>query len=165
MTTTSLHPDVLDLVELSPVEDILLAVLRPALTSVSVTTLVEEGIEFPAVIVRTIGSWGSWGADPRFTDTTSVEVHVFCDGVNADEDCSLLSDAVRVVLRDAVNTVVEGRGWLTEATMIDRFKRVADWATATGPVQYADLPSGVVRWQATYHIEMRKAKPRLFPLD
>jgi hypothetical protein len=34
--------------------------------------------------------------------------------------------------------------------------RQSDWATSSGPVQYADLPSGFYRYQTNYTVKMRR---------
>lgn len=163
--SSSLDPEVLALVEMSPVEDLLLALLRSRLPSVDVNTRVKtnQTQSLPFVLVRSTGSWGDWGGDPRFLDASSVEIHAFCEGINADEDANLLSEAVRVILRDSLNVVVPGRGHLIHVEMLDRPRRTPDWATSTGPVQYADLPTGVERWEATYRVAIRKPASKPFP--
>jgi hypothetical protein len=152
---------VLALVEMSPVEDLLLHLLRDKLTGVQVNSLIADDQTFPLVVVRNTGAWGDWGGDERFLDAGSVVVHTFAEGLNADSDAALLAEAVRVTLRDSVNAVVPGRGYISKQKMLSRPRRVTDWATATGPVQYADLPTGVTRYETTYEIEIRKpaAKP------
>jgi hypothetical protein len=154
---TSLHPDIHNLVQLRPIEDLLLAVLRPALTNVSVQTLVFDDQTFPFVLIRTNGDWGSWGGDPRFIDTAQVNVQVYCEGLNADEDAAILSEAVRVTLIANVNRVFPGIGHMTKADMTQRPRRAADWASATGPVQYADLPTSVFRYETLYEISVKRA--------
>lgn len=148
--------EVLELVRLKPIEDLLLEVLRPRLPGVSVQTLVNDDQTFPFVLVRTNGDWGSWSGDPRFIDTAQLNIQVYCDGLNADSDAALLSEAVRVILSDAVNMVVPGYGYLTKADLSQRPRRVADWASSTGPVQYADLPTGVYRYESIYEIAVRR---------
>lgn len=153
---TSLPESVLRLVEMTPVEDLLLAVLREGLPDVPIQTLIQPNQDFPFVLIRSTGSWGTWQGDARFIDSSTVDVHAFCDGLNADTDANLLSEAVRVVLRDSVNKVHPGKGHLVSVEMLDRPKRSPDWATSVGPVQYADLPTGVERWETSYRITLRK---------
>lgn len=147
----------LALVQMKPIEDLLLTVLRPALTDVSVQTLVFDDQPFPFVLIRTNGDWGSWAGDARFIDTAQVNVQVYCEGLNADEDAALLSEAVRVVLVGAVNQVIPDIGHMTKCEMQQRPRRAADWASATGPVQYADLPTGVIRYETLYEISVKRA--------
>lgn len=153
---SSLPPSVLGYVEMSPIEDLLLSLLRDALPDVSVQTLINQQQTFPFVMIRSTGSWGTWDGDERFIDVSTVEIHAFCEGINADEDANLLSEAVRVILRDSVNKVVVGKGYIISVEMQDRPKRSPDWATSVGPVQYADLPTGVERWETSYRVTIRK---------
>jgi hypothetical protein len=160
--TSSLPAGVLSLIEMSPVEDLMLALFREALPDVKVQTLIEGKQVFPFILIRSSGSWGSWEGDPRFIDSSTVEIHAFCEGVNADEDANLLSEAARVILRDSKNKVVPGKGYLISVEMLDRPKRSPDWQASVGPVQYADLPTGVERWEATYRVTIRKPANKPF---
>ncbi len=56
-----------------------------------------------------------------------------------------------------------GRGHLTRVQMTSAPRRVTDWATATGPVQYADLPTGVWRYETQYRIGIRKPHTTRLP--
>lgn len=152
----SLPQEILDLVEMEPVEDLILAVLRDRITTVPVKSLIEEDQTFPAIVARRGGSWGDWDGDPRFLDSGQIEVFAFTDGLEGDKEAAQLSDAVRVVLRDAVNKVFPGLGYLTKVNLISAPKMVPDWDTAVGPVQYADLPTGVTRYESVYAVEIRK---------
>lgn len=147
----------LALVQMRPIEDLLLAILRPLLTDVRVQSLIEDDQQFPAVLIRTNGDYGSWSGDERFIDTCQVNVQSFCEGLNSDEDAALLSEAVRVILIGAVNRVVPGIGHMTKCEMVQRPRRAADWASATGPVQYADLPTTVFRYETLYEISVKRA--------
>lgn len=159
---SSLPPQVLSLVEMRPAEDLLLDLVTPLLPGVNVGSLIADDQTFPFVLIRNVGAWGEWDGDPRFLDSAQVNVHVFCDGINADEDAALLSEAVRVVFNDIKNIVVPGKGHVVRVEMMERPRRVADWATATGPVQYADLPSGTVRYETIYHFIIRKPATKPF---
>lgn len=161
--TSSLDPAILALVEMSPIEDLLLALLAGKLPGCQVKTLIADDQTFPLVLARNTGDWGTWSGDERFLDAGQVTVHTFCEGVNADEDAALLAEAVRVILRDSINEVVPNRGHLTEVSMVARPRKVTDWATATGPVQYADLPTGVMRYETIYHVAIRKPRLKPFP--
>lgn len=166
MTVSSLPPDVLALVEFSPVEDVILPILRRRIPSVTFQTLIEDEERFPFVLVRRAPSLGGFDGDERFVDVANLVVHTYTDGLNADEDGALLSEAVRVALRDAGrrNEGAPGRGYLTRTVLTSTPRRVTDWATATGPVQYADLPTGVWRYETTYEVEVRRPRSPIFPL-
>lgn len=153
---TTLPASILSKVEMSPVEDLLLALLRDNLPDVQIKTRIADDQTFPAVLVRSAGSWGTWAGDERFLDAAQVEIHTYADGPNSEEDAANLAEAVRVTLRDSKNVVVPRRGHIVVCEMTSRPQRRADWATATGPVQYADLPTGVTRYETTYHIIIKK---------
>jgi hypothetical protein len=160
-----LPPEIKALAELSPVEDLMLAVLRKGLPGIRVNSLISADQTFPAVIVRRIPNFGEWTGDPRFTDSALVAVHAFCADPDGDEDAAVLSEAVRVVLRDNVRSqrVYPGLGHLTQVDMTSAPRRAADWATSSGPVQYADLPTGVWRYETTYDVVIRKPRQRPYP--
>lgn len=163
MEDTSLPQSVLDLVELSPVEDILLHILRTDLPDIPVVSLIAEDPPPTFVLVRRLHGFGQWTGDPRFTDAARFSIHTYTADPDGDEKGALLSEAVRVVMRNAWldHRQVPGRGSIISIRMTNEPTRVADWATASGPVQYADLPSGVFRYETMYDIAIRK--PRTNP--
>jgi len=153
----ALPQEILDLIEMHPVEDLVLALLRQRITSVPVQSQINDDQTFPAIVIHRgdlIGQW--WGGDPRFIDHARLDVFCFTEGIDADTDGSLLSEAVRNALRGSINQVVPGLGHLTEVTMTSAPRNAADWDTATGPVQYADLPAEVVRYSTTFALSIRK---------
>jgi hypothetical protein len=161
-----LPPEIKALAELSPVEDLMLAILRDGLPGIQVNSLIAKDQTFPLVLVRRDPSFGNWQGDTRFLDAARVAVHAFCQDPDGDEDAAILSEAVRVVIRDAwlSQKVVPSRGHITRVDLASAPRRVTDWATSTGPVQYADLPTGVWRYEATYDIEIRKPRTRPYPI-
>ena len=152
--------------EFAPVEDLLLAVLRENIPDVSIQPVIQADQTFPFVTVRRSPTMGSYQGDSRFTDWAEVTINAFCSDPNGDEDAAILSEAVRVVLRDAAfeRKVYPGLGYITRAELISAPRRAADWATATGPVQYADLPTGTWRYESRYEVEIRKPSARPYPL-
>lgn len=155
---SSLDPEVLALVEMGPVEDLILAILRQAFIKTPVRAGISDHQTFPVITVRRADSFGEWDGDPRFLDSASILISTFAQGLQADEDAALLGEAVRVVLYKAQREqlVIPGKGHLTKVDMTHSPRNVPDWATATGPVQYADLPTGVERYEARYQISIRK---------
>lgn len=153
-----LPPEVVALAERSPVEDFLLDLYRAELAGIQTNTLIADDQTFPFLLVRRVPGLGENRGDPRFVDSATVSVQAFVEDPNGDEDAAILSEAARVVLRDAwlSNKVVPGRGHITTFEMSSAPRRVTDWATASGPVQYADLPSGVWRYEAQYHLTIRR---------
>jgi hypothetical protein len=149
---------VLSRLELSPIEDVMLAVLREDFPDMPVVSLIPKAPTFPFLLVRKSRGMGEWAGDPRFTDACAIEVQVFTQDPDGDEAGALVSEAVRVALRDAwlSHRRVPGRGSIIEIRMTDEPRRVTDWATAAGPVQYADLPAGVWRYETTYSVSIRR---------
>lgn len=150
---------VYDLAEYRPVEDVVLPILRPRLGGVPVYSLIPDGAdELPFVLVRRNHTERSWQGDERgWLDMAYVTIHTLTQDPDGDEQGAVLSEAVRVVLRDAAR-----KGWATEdgvrlstVQLVSEPRRVADWATATGPVQYADLPTGTWRYEALYRMRLR----------
>lgn len=157
---SALPPSVLALCELSPVEDILLAILREGLPDVPVYSLIPEEAPPAFVLARRLHGMGSWDGDPRFTDSGRFFVHTFTSDPDGDEKGALLSEAVRVVLRNAwlAHKNLPGLGSIISIKMLSEPSRKTDWATASGPVQFADLPTGFWRYESTYDIKIRKPR-------
>jgi hypothetical protein len=155
-----LPPHIRALAELSPVEDILLYALRQGLPGIQVQSLINLHQVFPMVLVRRLPQFGDWAGDDRFTDIADISLNAICEDPDGDTDAALLSDAARVVLRDAWlgSFVVPGRGHITRVNMTSAPRRATDWATATGPVQYAALPTGVHRYESQFRVSIRKAR-------
>lgn len=164
MTFESALPDsVLQLVEMTGTEDLILALLRDALPDIACQTLIARGQTFPFILVRRNGDYGEWDGDPRFLDAAQIDIHVYvAEGVNTHSDAQLLSEAVRVTLRDSINKVVPGYGYLVKCDMKNSPRYSPDWAPSVGPVQYADLPEGVIRYQSLYDAVARKPATRPF---
>lgn len=154
------------LAELSPVEDLMLAILRDGLPGINVQSLIEDGQTFPLVTVRREPTFGGHTADPRFTDSAAVVVMTFVVDPNGDEDSAILSEVCRVLLRNAWldHRVIPGRGHITRIDMSSPPRQSSDWAQSSGPVQYASLPTGVWRYQARYSVEIRKPATTPYPV-
>lgn len=155
---TSLPQSVLDLIENNPVEDVLLAILRAGLPDSAVYSSIPEKTPPHFVLVRRLPGLGEWDGDQRgFVDDGRFAVHAFTQDPDGDWKGAILSEAVRVVLRNAwLNHWNEpDLGSVIRVHMIQEPSRVTDWATSAGPVQYADLPTGYWRYQSTYDIQIR----------
>ena len=147
---------VLSMVDFHPLEDIVLELLRARFPStIPVQSLIADRQMFPFILVRRADDWGRWDGD-SFVSSGTLAVHTFCEGLDADQDAALLGEAVRVALFDSINDVVPGKGHLTRIEPITFPRRMPDFATAVGPVQYADLPTGVVRYEARYDVSYRR---------
>lgn len=150
-------------VEMKPFEDVGLAVLRDAFPDIKVVSLIPNDAQTDndiLVLVRRASGWGTWNGDTRFVDEGALSVQVFTAGDDADERGALVSEAIRVAFRDAWRahrpTYYPGIGSLIRVDMLEEPVRKADWATASGPVQYADLPEGWFRYETIYSLRVRK---------
>lgn len=159
-------PAVAALAEFAPVEDVVLPVLREAMPDMPVQDRIWDDQTFPFILVRRNATSGIYRGDPRFTDWAAVAIHVFCLDPNGDQDAAILSEAVRVTMRDAATerSGVPGLGYIVRAELTSAPRRSSDWATASGPVQYADLPTACWRYEARYEVEIRKSHTRPYPL-
>lgn len=157
---TDLPQSVLDLVENKPVEDMLLAILRAGLPDVPVFSLIPEKPPEIFILVRRAPGIGDWSGDPRFTDTGRFDVHTYTGDPDGDWKGATLQEAIRVVLRNAWLGKFSSPelGSVIEIQMTSEPGRQTDWATSAGPVQYADLPTGFWRYEATYAIHIRKPR-------
>lgn len=153
-------PELLAYVEYTPLEDWIIRVLRPVLTphGISVQPQIPDEPELPLVLPRRMASFGSYDGDPRgLLDRYRFAVHVYVDNPNADQKAAVYSEIVRSILIKAGQS-----GWydpelgaITKITMTEAPARSSDWATSQGPVQYADLPVGVQRYETHYHLTAR----------
>lgn len=157
---TLIPQSIRDRAELSPVEDVALAILRRRIPEVRSQSLIEDDQQVPFILVRRSPELTGWRGDPRFTDVASIDIECIVEGPDADEDAALLSEVVRCAFRDAwlENDIYPGLGHLTNHEMTISPHRTPDWATATGPVQYADLPTGFTRYESTHRLDIRKPR-------
>lgn len=155
-----LPASVLELPELIPIEDIMLKILREGLPDISVWSLIPDVAVTPFVLVRRKAGMGDWSGDARFTDEGHVAIGVFTKDPDGDLKCSVLSEAVRVILRRAwlEHWSDPDLGSIISLKMTSEPSRQADWATSSGPVQYADLPAGHWRYESSYSIKLRKPR-------
>jgi len=144
-----------DRVEMLPVEDIILAVFADELPELPISSLIPFDLantDFFA-IVRRIPLMGNWGGDPRFLDKAQISIHVFARDPNADEKGAVISEAIRVTLRNAATkqTVYPDLGHVVKVEMRAEPAQKPDWASGS-----ADLPSGYFRHEAQYALTIRR---------
>lgn len=161
-TLTSLPDSVLQLADQAAAEDIALAIFRAGLPEVEVVSAIRSDQEFPVLLVRRLPSFAGFEGDIRFLESMDLAVHAITTGVDADQDAWILSKAAGVVLRDSW---LDGwsdpnLGSLSKVEVISAPRRVPDWATSLGPVQYADLPSNGIRYESRYHLVVRRPRNR-----
>lgn len=160
-------PDyIYEMAEYTPSIDVGLAILRDALPGIEVVSLLPDRADaLPLVLVR--DGVSSRVAPAYGLEIATLEIHVFTMDPPAHEAMAgapsgemqgaLLSEAVRVAFRDAwVNKrIYPGIAAIAKTTQERRPRRVSDFATSAGPVQYADLPTGYWRYESEYRIAYR----------
>lgn len=159
---TSLPESVLNLVENTPYEDMVLAILRRGLPEVPVYSLIPQSPPPFFILARRLQGIGNWSGDPRFTDFGRFFIHTFTQDPDGDSKGAALSEAVRVVLRNAwlEKWTFPNLGSVIEIKTSNEPSRVTDWATSAGPVQYADLPTGFWRYESIYVMKIRRPRSR-----
>lgn len=156
-------------VKYAPMEDVCLAILRRALPDVQVLSLVPDddapGVIDPGepadffILVRRAFQFGEWEGDGRgFVDSGGVEVHVYTHDPDGDLKGALISEAVRSIFERAAREKwrVDDTTSIHAIRMVIEPIRKPDWVSATGPVQYADLPESAWRYITTYQFKTRR---------
>lgn len=157
---------VYEMAEYTPSVEVGLAILRDALPGISVVSLLPDKADaLPMVLVR--DGVSSRVPPPYGLEIASLEIHVFTMDPPAHEAMagtpsgetqgSILSEAVRVAFRDAWanKRIYPGIAAIAKTTQEQRPRRVSDFATSAGPVQYADLPTGYWRHESEFRIAYR----------
>ena len=149
-------------VELTPIEDLILGVLRSKVPDFKFQSLIPDLDRVPFAQVRRLPGMGSYSGDGRFMDTGRFQINVFTKDPDGDQKGALISEGIRVVLREAwlEHWGNESLGYIVKLKLDSEPTRKSDWATSTGPVQYADLPTGHWRYESGYSIRIRKPSSR-----
>lgn len=127
---------------------------------IHIGTLFSEEINPPMIIARAerrSGAIAQAVSDDRFLHTAIVSISTITSGVDADEIGEELQEAIRVCMRQAQRNqiVVPNGGHIAAIANSSSPSRVSDFATSTGIVQYASLPSGWVRWESLWQLILR----------
>ncbi|NBK25238.1 MAG: hypothetical protein EOM68_24850 [Spirochaetia bacterium] len=146
----------------APAEKLALGLLRPHFEPMGVQVVDQHTKDFqlPLIIARATRQGGATGnipGDSRFIRSIRLQVTAIMDGVNADDRCSKLLEAVQHVIFNAWHnqTVVPGVGSITHFDNFTEPSRVSDFQTATNIVQYASLPRGDARYEQNFNILIR----------
>lgn len=141
-------------------EDVALDLLRRKLPEMHFVSLLTPAIDPPYALVREVTFYGEFSPDRRFIREYFITIETFTEGLESDVEGPLIHRAVEIeLLRAALGhePVVDGAGWLEEAALIEPARRVSDWASADGPVQFADLPQGWARHISTHRLTVKRA--------
>lgn len=155
-------PELIAKLRYQPVEVALLAILRPELEprGIKVHANVPGRPRIPFVLVRKLTFPGNWKGDPRgLVNKSQVAIHVYTQNPDGDLKGVVLGEIVSSILQDASDNHWSDPlfGAITKIEMKNEPTRQSDWATSSGPVQYADLPEGAWRYEAHYEITTRPA--------
>lgn len=148
-------------VQLQPAQAVFKAILSTAIAPIPVHIALPTNPTLPFVLVRRLPGMGDWNGDSRgLADVARMAIHVYADGnqgVNAEYAALTLSEIIRVKLREAWQAQWSdpALGALVKLRMTSEPSRVSDWATSSGPVQYADLPAGTWRYESHYMAVVR----------
>lgn len=162
MSFSNMMPRTTNLPIFGSLERLMLGIFEPYFegTDVNVTPLFEEGMALPCVVARNdpaAGSARAFRADFRFLRPAILSVDTITTGINADDDAAILQEACRIAMQEAweQQIVVPGVGYIAKIENSTSASRKSDWATSTGPVQYASLPRGATRYEANYRLLVR----------
>lgn len=152
------------------VEDLMIGLLRPWFARVKAAGGPEVHVysEYqadmipPYVLVlntRRTGIEAYETKDDEWARAAVLEVNTIAVGLNAEKDCSDLQESVRHCFLEAHRnqTVVPNAGVINQVTTPTLATRQTDWASASGPVQYAKLPHGASRYESRYRLIIRPA--------
>lgn len=166
-------PDyIYEMAEYSPSIDVGLAILREAFPDLAaaghiVSLIPNKADNLPLILVRDYFDGAQASNFGR--DAAPIEVMVFTEDPPLDEvlegapsgetQGAVLSEAIRVAMRDAWlrKAHYPGVAKIAHIRPLSRARRVTDWETPSGPVQYADLPTGYWRHESAYLITYKPA--------
>lgn len=155
-------PELVARIRYDPMEDIFLKILRPHLQpTIKVHARIPDRPVLPFVLVRKISSMGDWTGDPRgLVNRARVSVHCYTQDPDGDLKGAVLGEIAASILAEASRDHWSDPmlGTVAKIEMISEPTRQSDWATSSGPVQYADLPAGAWRYEAHYTAIVRPAR-------
>ena len=173
VNTVDLPQSILERQTLEPVEGTIQALLKEKMPELDTYTLIPyeqspdqligqaRGGRF--LLIRKTLEPGYWKGRVGQLNAGQISFQTFTRDPNGEQAGAVLQDAIRTVLWDAWRTGWHHPRWGSIARIgwTDAPSRKTDWATSTGPVQYADLPTGVWRFEAQYQFLVRP--PRKHP--
>ena len=153
-----------------PIEDCALQILRDAFPDMPVVSLIPEdpaemlpwaeGLSHggPFLLCRKTETLEGWRGDRRgWLDYAVFTVDIFTQDPDGDAKGGRIGEAVRVAFERAgrESKRFPGYGYLRRQNLWSAPARKSDWATSSGPVQYADLPTGWWRYETKFEIWVR----------
>jgi hypothetical protein len=157
----NLPDSIVDELQFQPAVQLFKVILEPLVDPIKVISSISEHPPLPFILIRRRDDVGNWHGDPRgLIDVAHMVVHVYSNGhngVNGEAACYVLSDFIRKKLYEASQAqYYDGDlGALSRLRVLNSPSRETDWATSSGPVQYADLPAGTWRYETHYEARIR----------
>lgn len=153
---------------MAPVEKLLQGVLAPIkddIPDLTVLPYIENQATFSTPYLEHRKEPGAWtsssfaGGDYRFVRRVLVSVNTFTDDRmdgNGDERGAALQEIAfqRIMGAWRNQVVIPGAGSISRVALPSPPHYVNNWATGTQVVRYASLPKGVIRYEATYGLEI-----------
>lgn len=148
-------------IQFSPIEAVINSLLKEKFPDLDSHVKITTKPRLPFVLVRRLDGMGDWAGDPRgFYDTARIALHVYADDPDGDVKGALISEAIRAEFFDAwQNHYTCPFGTVVKLKLTSEPSRRSDWATSSGPVQYADLPTGAWRYEGHYEMVVRPPRP------
>lgn len=158
LSSLNLPDSVVDRIKFNPFEDLLMAIFKRGLPDLDFVTLIPEKMTYPLVFGQRYLRQSGWNGDPRFIDSGPVRINVFTMGINGELEAFYISEAIRNLFfqADRERWHFDGIGSVLALKMESEPADASDWATASGIVQFADLPKGVTRYETTYRMTVRR---------
>ena len=155
---SSLPPEVAGMGTFALPQRLALAILREKMPTAAIYTRIPKDIAGPFLLVRQLDGLGFWDGDPRFLNKAIIKIDTFTQGLNGETDGGVFQDAIRTKLFEAwreQKVYPELHSSLNRLICVSDPNPVTDWATSTGPVQFADLPGLWFRWESRYEFQIR----------
>lgn len=135
-----------------PIEDVVLAILRRGLPDVPSYALIPQIVPPFFILVRGIPESGFYKGRRGLLHEIDFACHTYTENPDGDEKATLLGDALVDVMEQAFleHWSFPAYGSVNKIKCIQYPTRETDWATSSGPVQYADLPTGNWRNEARF---------------
>lgn len=137
-----------------------LEILRDRFPGFVFAGLISPSLDPPFALVRETGFEGSWAGDRRFKREFFISIETFTDGLESDVEAPQIHRAAEDAFTRAAlanRSVSAGAAWVTDYELADPPRRLYDWASATGPVQTADLPVNWTRWFSLHRFDIKRS--------
>ena len=137
-----------------------LEILRSRFPEFRFVSLISPEHTPPWALVRETGFEGAVYEDRRFMREFFISIETFTEGLESDVDAPNVHRAAEdAFTRAALGNISVGGGtsWIVDYSLEEPARRLSDWASASGPVQTADLPTNWTRWHSLHRIAIKRS--------